>query len=83
MSPHEHAATNLQHPFLDQQIPYQNGKAPISARITANDQRAELAVHGTVAVLEWDPKSQMVIGRGTDAKEINNHRAVIKSKLFS
>lgn len=60
-----------------------SGKAHISARITVNGQRAEIAVHRTVAVLEWDAKSQIVIGKGAEAKEINNHLAVVKSKLLS
>jgi integrase len=60
-----------------------NGKAPISARITSNGRRAEIAVHRTVAVLEWDAKSQIVTGKGAEAKEINNHLAVVRSKLLS
>lgn len=60
-----------------------NGKAAISARITVNGQRTEISTHRTVNVLEWEPKSQMVIGKNADAKEINNHLAVIKSKLLS
>jgi site-specific recombinase XerD len=60
-----------------------NGKAPISVRITVNGERAELSAQREASILEWDPKAQMVIGRGQEAKDINNHLAVIKSKLLA
>ncbi|MBO9684537.1 MAG: site-specific integrase [Flavisolibacter sp.] len=60
-----------------------NGKAPISCRITVNGQRAELSAQREVDVLDWDTKAQIVIGRNQEAKEINNHLAMIKVKLLN
>ena len=58
-----------------------NDKAPISCRVTVNGQRAELSAQKDVGVLDWDEKAQIVIGRNQEAKEINNHLAMIKVKL--
>lgn len=60
-----------------------NGKAPISCRITVNGQRAELSAQREVTVLDWDTKAQIVTGRNQEAKEINNHLAMIKVKLLN
>lgn len=60
-----------------------NGKAPISCRITVNGQRAELSAQREVAILDWDKKAQIVTGRNQEAKEINNHLAMIKVKLLN
>lgn len=60
-----------------------NGKAPISCRITVNGQRAELSAQREVAILDWDTKAQIVTGRNHEAKEINNHLAMIKVKLLN
>jgi site-specific recombinase XerD len=60
-----------------------HGKAPISCRITVNGERTELSTQREVSVLEWDPKSQKVSGRSQEAKDINNHLAIIKSKLLA
>ena len=60
-----------------------NGKAPVSCRITVNGQRVELSAQREVSVLDWDPQAQIVTGRSTEAKEINNHLAVIKAKLLN
>jgi len=60
-----------------------NGKALLNIRITVNGQRAELSAQREVSVLEWDSKAQSLTGRGHEAKEINNHLAMIKSKLLN
>lgn len=59
------------------------GKAPISCRITVNGQRAEISAQREVSVLEWDSKAQIAAGRNQEAKEINNHLAMIKAKLLN
>ena len=58
------------------------GRAPIYARITINHKRCELATNREASILEWDPKSQRLTGRGEAAKEINNHLSLVKSKLL-
>ena len=60
-----------------------NGKAPLSVRITIDSKRAEVSAHREVSLLEWDARAQMVTGRSQEAKEINNHLAVIKAKLLN
>lgn len=60
-----------------------NGKAPIYARTTINVKRAEVAVQREVSLIEWDSKSQRVMGKSQEAREINNHLAFIKTKLCS
>jgi site-specific recombinase XerD len=60
-----------------------NGKAPLFARVTINGQRIELSAHREVALLEWDSKAQMVIGKSQEAREINNQVTVMKSKLLT
>ena len=60
-----------------------NGKAPLSARLTVNGQRIEISAQRDVSILEWDSKSQIVSGRSQEAKEINNHLAMIKAKFLN
>ena len=59
------------------------GKAPLSIRITLNGKRSEISAQRSIALIEWDPKSQTVTGRSTEAREINNHLAVLKSKILA
>lgn len=59
-----------------------NGKAPLWVRVTIEGQRFEISAQREIALLEWDARAQMVIGRSQEAKEINNHLALIKSKLL-
>ena len=60
-----------------------NGKAPLVARITVAGSRAELSVHRDVSPLEWNSKGQMVFSKSQDAKDINNHLALFKTKLLN
>ena len=60
-----------------------NGKAPIYARITVNGKRAEIAVNREASILEWDARAQIVDSKAKDAKDINNHLALVKSKLLN
>ena len=59
-----------------------NGKAQLFVRITVDGKRAEIATHREVSPLEWDPRAQMVAGKSQEAKEINNHLAIVKAKLL-
>jgi site-specific recombinase XerD len=59
------------------------GKAPISTRITVNGQRVEISTHRSVSPLEWNPKHQICTAKGAESKELNNHLAMIKTKLIS
>jgi site-specific recombinase XerD len=60
-----------------------DGKVPLSCRITVNGQRAEISAQREVSILDWDSKAQIVSGRTAEAKEINNHLALIKAKLLN
>jgi hypothetical protein len=60
-----------------------NGKAPLYARITIHGQRAELAVQREISPSIWDPNAQRVNVKTSEAKEINNHLALINAKLLS
>lgn len=59
------------------------GKAPLSIRITLNGKRSEISAQRLVPLLEWDSRSQTVTGRNAEAKEVNNHLAVLKSKILA
>jgi integrase len=60
-----------------------NGKAPIYARVTINGKRIEISTQREVSILEWDARSQTVIGKSQEAKETNNHLATVKAKILS
>jgi integrase len=60
-----------------------DGKSPLSCRITVNGQRAELSVQREVSIRDWDPKAQILSGRSAEAKEINNHLAMMRAKLLN
>lgn len=60
-----------------------NGKALLYARITINGKRAAIAVNREASILEWDARAQMVDSKAKDAKDINNHLALVKSKLLN
>lgn len=60
-----------------------NGKAPLYARITINGKRAAIAVNREASILEWDARAQMVDSKAKGAKDINNHLALVKSKLLN
>lgn len=60
-----------------------NGKAPISARITINGQRTELSTQREVSLTMWNPEAQMATGKTQEAKDVNNHLAVIKTKILA
>ena len=59
------------------------GKAPLFTRITIAGKRIELSANREVSILEWDTKGQRVGSRGEEAKEINNHLSLFKSKLLN
>ncbi|MBX2934828.1 MAG: hypothetical protein KF825_11315, partial [Ferruginibacter sp.] len=59
-----------------------NGKAPLCVRITVDGKRAELSAQREVPVFLWDAKAQILSGKTEEAKEINNHIAIVKSKLL-
>lgn len=59
-----------------------NGKAPLSARVTVNGERKEISTQRWASILEWDADAQMVVSKGQEAKEINNHLAVVKAKIL-
>ncbi len=59
------------------------GKVPLSMRLTINGKRAEISAHREVSPAEWDPRSQIVTGRKEDAREINNHLAVMKTRVLA
>lgn len=60
-----------------------NGKAPLSVRITVDGKRVELSSQREVSLLEWDARAQMVTGRSQEAKQINNHLAMLKARLLN
>lgn len=60
-----------------------NGKVPLSVRITVDGKRAELSAQREVSLLEWNARAQMVTGRSQEAKEINNHLAMLKTRLLN
>ena len=60
-----------------------NGKAPIQCRITVDGSQAEISTQREVSLVEWDPRSQTVTGRSQQAKDINNHLSVMRSKLLA
>jgi len=60
-----------------------NGKAPIYARVTINGKRIEISTQREVSILEWDARSQTVIGKSQEAKETNNYLATVKAKILS
>jgi integrase len=60
-----------------------NGKAPIYARVTINGKRIEISTQREASTLEWDARSQTVIGKSQKAKETNNHLATVKAKILS
>lgn len=60
-----------------------NGKAPIYARITVNGKRVEIAVNREASILEWDARAQMVDSKTKEARDINNHLALVKGKLLN
>jgi hypothetical protein len=56
---------------------------PISARLTISGERVEISTTREAPLALWNPSAQMVMGKSTEAKEINNHLPVIKSKLLA
>lgn len=62
---------------------HKNGKAPLSVRITVDGKRVELSAQREVSLLEWDARAQMVTGRSQEAKQINNHLAMLKARLLN
>jgi len=60
-----------------------DGKAPLSARITVNGKRAELATQREVMVSLWDAKAQKMKGSSQEAKGINMHLDVIRGSLHT
>ena len=60
-----------------------NGRVPLSVRITVDGKRVELSAQRDVSLLEWDARAQMVTGKNKEAREINNHLALIKGKLLN
>jgi len=61
----------------------QNGKAPLYVRVTVNGQRAEISAQRETSIIEWDPRAQMVASRSQEAKEVNNHLAILKTKILA
>jgi hypothetical protein len=60
-----------------------SGRAPLSIRITVDGKRVELSAQREVSLLEWDARAQLVTGRSQEAKEINNHLAILKARLLN
>lgn len=60
-----------------------NGKAPIYARLTINGKRIEISTQREASAIEWDARSQTVIGKSQEAKEVNNHLVTVKAKILS
>jgi integrase len=60
-----------------------NGKASLIARITVNGKRAEISTHRKVSISEWNPEAQMVMAKSQEAKDINNHLAIMKARILS
>ncbi|MGH2644048.1 MAG: Arm DNA-binding domain-containing protein, partial [Chitinophagaceae bacterium] len=61
----------------------QQGKAPLFLRITINGKRVEISTQRNISLIEWNPQSQTVTGKSAQAREINNHLAVLKSKVLA
>lgn len=59
------------------------GKLPLFLRITINGKRVEIATQRSVSPVEWDPRSQSVISKKPDVREINDHLAIMKSKVLA
>jgi site-specific recombinase XerD len=60
-----------------------NGKASLIARITVNGKRAEISTHRKASILEWNPEAQIIISKSQEAKDINNHLAIMKVKILN
>ncbi len=60
-----------------------NGMAQICVRITVDGSRAELRAQRRASIVEWDSKAQMIISKAPEAKEVNNHLAIVKAKILS
>lgn len=59
-----------------------NGRAPLWVRITVDGRRVELSAQREIPVIQWDARAQLLTGKSEEAKEINNHIVIIKSKLL-
>ena len=61
----------------------ENGHVPLNARITVNGKRADISTQRKIVLLEWDQKAQVLISKSPESKEINNHLAIMKSKILA
>lgn len=59
-----------------------NGMALIYARITVNQKRVLISLKRKVSIEFWDSKKQRVCGKSSEAKQINQHLDLVKSRLF-
>ncbi|MBO0321637.1 site-specific integrase [Muricauda sp. CAU 1633] len=59
-----------------------DGTAKIYARITVDSQRVNMSLKYTIPVESWDPKGSRVLGRTTEAQEINAYLMEVETELF-
>jgi hypothetical protein len=60
-----------------------NGHCPLFARVTINGKRSEISLQREIPTESWDSRAQLIIGRNTEAKELNNYLAIVKAKILS
>ena len=68
--------------FLKKPKNYLSGYRPIYMRITVEGQSREMATSRKCDLKLWDQKSERAYGKGELIKELNNHLATLKVKVF-
>lgn len=69
--------------FWLQKSKLKNGKAPIMARVTVNGERKELSTNRQATPFEWSSEAQMLLLKTQEAKDLNNHLAIMKGKILN
>ncbi|WP_306014660.1 MULTISPECIES: site-specific integrase [unclassified Allomuricauda] len=59
-----------------------DGTAKIYARITVDSQRVNMSLKYTIPAESWDRKGSRVLGRTTEAQEINAYLMEVETELF-
>ncbi len=60
-----------------------NGYAKLFVRITVNSKRANIGLNRDIPVDIWDTKTKKVIGKSINAREINKHIDLVRTKLYN
>jgi hypothetical protein len=61
---------------------YESGAVPIYLRITIEGQVTELCTSRKCEVKSWDKRSERVIGKNEEAKELNHYLSTYRMKVF-